>query len=143
MGIFHEFIYLSLELHEKCHYLQNYHSKKRSTQCIILLLFLLFSQMKIKNHKIQTDLDLDPTKMTGSATLAITWQLWHSRAQTLLHRAAHQVRRGQKWSRLKDFGLTIHSFWQSADSFFFEQKVIYVQEVVTRPRILNRTILSN
>ena len=44
-----ESIYLSLELCEKWPYLQNYHSKFvfLSTQCIILLLFLLFSKMKI------------------------------------------------------------------------------------------------
>ena len=30
-----------------CPYLHNHHSKKRSTLCLILLLFLLFSQIKI------------------------------------------------------------------------------------------------
>ena len=43
-----ETIYLSPELREKWPYLQNSHSKFFfSTQCIILLLFLLFSQIKI------------------------------------------------------------------------------------------------
>ena len=42
-----ESIYLSTELREKWPYLQNYLSIFFSTQCIILLLFLLFSQIKI------------------------------------------------------------------------------------------------
>ena len=35
-----------IQIREKCPYLDNYHSKKRSTWCLILLFFLFFSQLK-------------------------------------------------------------------------------------------------
>ena len=58
-----ETIYLSQELREKWPYLQNQHSKKNSTQCIILFLFLWFSDNKNIITKVYLPLIITKVKV--------------------------------------------------------------------------------